>query len=152
MAVKKGVLKSFTIFTGKHLLWTLAFNFIKKTLQHRCFPVNTANFLRTSILKNIWEGLLLDNWDYIFSVWRGAQCSILFYLWKGSVNKNNSKYPSHLPRNVAQKIILGSWENSVAFFKKSKPVYLNFWTEVITSPYPSFYSGTSAFTLVALPL
>ena len=26
-------------------------NFIKKILQHRCFPVNTANFLRTTFLK-----------------------------------------------------------------------------------------------------
>ena len=27
--------------------------------QHRCFPVNIANFLRTPILKNICEQLLL---------------------------------------------------------------------------------------------
>ena len=27
-----------------------ACNFIKKRLQHRCFPVNTANFLRTVFL------------------------------------------------------------------------------------------------------
>ena len=31
-----------------------AINFIKKRLQHRCFPVNIAEFLRTPILKNIW--------------------------------------------------------------------------------------------------
>ena len=29
-----------------------ACNFIKKRLQHRCFPVNSAKFLRTPILKN----------------------------------------------------------------------------------------------------
>ena len=28
-------------------------NFIKKRLQHRCFPVNIKKFLRTFILKNI---------------------------------------------------------------------------------------------------
>ena len=28
-------------------------NFIKRTLQHRYFPVNIAKFLRTPILKNI---------------------------------------------------------------------------------------------------
>ena len=33
--------------------------FIKKRLQHRCFPVNIAKFLRTPILKNICEWLLL---------------------------------------------------------------------------------------------
>ena len=33
--------------------------FIKKRLQHRCFPVIIAKFLRISILKNIRERLLL---------------------------------------------------------------------------------------------
>ena len=31
----------------------------KKRLQHRCFPVNIAKFLRTTILKNICERLFL---------------------------------------------------------------------------------------------
>ena len=31
-----------------------ACNFIKKRLQHRCFPVNIAKFLRTPILMNIY--------------------------------------------------------------------------------------------------
>ena len=34
-------------------------NFIKKRLQHRCLLVNIAKFLRTPILKNICEWLLL---------------------------------------------------------------------------------------------
>ena len=34
-------------------------NFIKKRLQHMCFPVNIAKFLRTPILKNICKRLLL---------------------------------------------------------------------------------------------
>ena len=34
-------------------------NFIKERLQHRCFPVNNAKFLRTPILKSICERLLL---------------------------------------------------------------------------------------------
>ena len=36
-----------------------ACNFIKKRLQHRCFPVKFAKFLRTPILKNFCERLLL---------------------------------------------------------------------------------------------
>ena len=36
-----------------------ACNFIKKRFQHRRFPVNIEKFLRTSILKNICEQLLL---------------------------------------------------------------------------------------------
>ena len=36
-----------------------ACNFIKKRLQLRCFPLNFAKFLRTPILKNICEWVLL---------------------------------------------------------------------------------------------
>ena len=66
---RKTVLKHFAIFTGKHLLFESLFkkvadlkpcNFIKKKLQHRCFSVNIAEFLRTPILKNICERLLLS--------------------------------------------------------------------------------------------
>ena len=35
-------------------------NFIQKRLQHRCFPVNLAKILRTPVLKNICERLVLD--------------------------------------------------------------------------------------------
>ena len=67
LPIEKVVLKKFAIFTGKHLFESLsnkvpglqACNFIKKRLQHRCFPVNIAKRLRTSILKNICERLFL---------------------------------------------------------------------------------------------
>ena len=40
-----------------------AYIFIKKRLQHRCFAVNIAKFLRTPILKNVCKRLLLIlNW------------------------------------------------------------------------------------------
>ena len=62
-SVKKGILKNFANFTGKHLCLSLlqACNFIKKKLQHWCFPVKFTKFLRTSILKNICERLILFN-------------------------------------------------------------------------------------------
>ena len=62
-SVKKGILKNFANFTGKHKCWSLlqARNFIKKKLQHWCFPVKFAKILRTSILKNICERLILFN-------------------------------------------------------------------------------------------
>ena len=41
---------------------------IKKRLQHRCFPVNIAKFLRTSILKNICEQLLLKRVILLFRI------------------------------------------------------------------------------------
>ena len=37
----------------------LGLQLIKKRLEHRCFPVEFAIFLRTPILKNIFERLLL---------------------------------------------------------------------------------------------
>ena len=37
-----------------------AWSSIKKRLQHRCFPVKFAKFLRTSILNRICERLLLN--------------------------------------------------------------------------------------------
>ena len=37
-----------------------AYNFIKETLQHTCFPVKFAKFLRKPILKNIYERLLVS--------------------------------------------------------------------------------------------
>ena len=61
-SIKKGVLKNFANFTGKHLCWSLflitdlqARNFIKKILL-QCFLIK---LLRTPILKNICERLLL---------------------------------------------------------------------------------------------
>ena len=53
---KKGVLRNFTKFTGKHLCRSLFFNKVaglrhatsfKKRLWHRCFPVDFVKFLRT---------------------------------------------------------------------------------------------------------
>ena len=63
----KNVLKNFAYSTGKHLRWNLLLlklhcrfcrfcNFIKKRLQHRCFPMEFVNLLRTSILYNISNG------------------------------------------------------------------------------------------------
>ena len=37
-----------------------AWNFLKKRFKHRCFPLNIAKILRTPILKNTPEQLLLD--------------------------------------------------------------------------------------------
>ena len=65
---KNAVLKNFVIFIGKHLRWNLFFNknaglqtcsLIKKRLQHRWFLANIDKFLRTPILKNYCERMLL---------------------------------------------------------------------------------------------
>ena len=47
--MKNVALKNFAKFTGM----LQACSFIKNRLQHRCFPLNIAKFLRTPISKNI---------------------------------------------------------------------------------------------------
>ena len=57
MFCKKDVLRNFAKFRGKHLC--LPATLLKKKLCHRCFPVNFAKFLRTSVLtEHLWWLLL----------------------------------------------------------------------------------------------
>ena len=68
MFFKIGVLKTFSILTGKHLRWCLFFskvarlnacNFFKKRFQHSFFSVNIAKFLRTVFFtEHLWWLLL----------------------------------------------------------------------------------------------
>ena len=67
--MKKGVLKNFAKFTGKHLCQSLFLNKVaglrsatlfQKSLWHRCLPVNFAKLLRTPLLQNISGRLLLS--------------------------------------------------------------------------------------------
>ena len=61
---KKGVLRNFAKFTGKHLCQSLFFHKVaglrpatslKKRLWYRCFPVNFAKFLRTPfVTEHLW--------------------------------------------------------------------------------------------------
>ena len=64
---EKGVLKNFAKLTGRHLCWSLFLTnvagfwpvtLLKKKLQHRCLPVNFANFLRTPFFKEHLRWLL----------------------------------------------------------------------------------------------
>ena len=52
--VKRGALINFAIFTGKNLFWSV---FIKKRLQHRCFPVKFA----------IWEKKIIPTGRKIYN-------------------------------------------------------------------------------------
>ena len=65
---KKGVVKNFAKFIGKHLYQSLFFNkltglrpasLFKKVFWHRCFPVNFEKFSLTSFSQNISGRLLL---------------------------------------------------------------------------------------------
>ena len=106
---KKAVLKNFAIFTGRHLCWNLLLNknaglqgpsFIKKRLEHRCFFANIEKFLRTPILKNICERLLLRVSLELFSIWTNNIGSEEDVFSKIKQNKNRSKtqlYEKNLP-------------------------------------------------------
>ena len=64
--MKKAVLKNFLNIHRKTPVSKALFNKLGmqpyyKRLQHRCFPVNTEKFLRTPILKNNFEQLLLQS-------------------------------------------------------------------------------------------
>ena len=65
---KKGVVRNFTKFTGKHLCQRLFFNkvadlrpatLLKKSLWYRCFPVNFVKFLTTPFFTEHLRRLLL---------------------------------------------------------------------------------------------
>ena len=67
-SVRKGVLRNFAKFTGKHLWLSLLFNkfaglrpatLLKKRLLHGCFSVNFSKFVRTPFLQNTSELLFL---------------------------------------------------------------------------------------------
>ena len=70
MIFEIGVLKNFAIFTGNTSVYVVVFSCIsiKKRLQHKCFLVNIAKFLRAAFLKNTSCGvsfLLLFNSIYL---------------------------------------------------------------------------------------
>ena len=81
----------------KHLYWSLflnknsglqSWNFIKKRLQHRCFPVNIVKFSRTRVLKNIWK-LLFE----------------LFPTWANNITSNIGSEESIFPKTKQKKVL-----------------------------------------------
>ena len=62
---KKGVLRSFTKFTGRYLRPA---TLLKKKTLHRCFPMNFAKFLRIPFFTEYLQWLLLPILKYI-CVW-----------------------------------------------------------------------------------
>ena len=78
---KKGVLRNFEQFTGKHLCQGLFFNKVPgsgQRLWRRCFPVNFSKLLRTPFLTEHLRWLLLNN--YSFSILTFSIFLTLIYL------------------------------------------------------------------------
>ena len=75
MFYKKGVLRNFTKFTGKHLCQSLFFNKVAG-LRHRCFLVNFVKFLRAPFLQNPSGRLVLNIVKYKFELF-GIESNIV---------------------------------------------------------------------------
>ena len=59
-SISKAVLKDFLLFSRKHLCMSL---FLIKRLQHKCFPVNIANFfLQNTFAGCFWQ--VQNEWKY----------------------------------------------------------------------------------------
>ena len=90
MIFKIGVLKSFAIFTGKCLCWRLfliklqAFRpatLLRIRLRRMCFPMNIAEFLRTTLFIEHLQWLLSTPWMFSCknpsnSMWKHKKLSI----------------------------------------------------------------------------
>ena len=90
MFFKISAFKNFTNFTGKHLCWSgglQAYNFIKKRLQHMCFPVKFMKFLRTHFFKEHLWCLLLHHYNY----WLCCYHKSISYHWSFSIPLKMSK-------------------------------------------------------------
>ena len=78
MFCKKGALKNFTKFTGKHLHLSLFFikvaglrpvTLFKKRFWHRCFSVNFAKFLRAPFFMEHLRWLILRLYQILAGMW-----------------------------------------------------------------------------------
>ena len=117
-------------------------NFIKKCLQHSCSPTEFAKFLRTPILKKIWERLLLktiqgspglsffDNLhfpanirldeDVLKTPWKRLSSSSSHNVFKTSWSRWTCSPYSYIFRRRLQDVFKTSW---------SRPIYLS-WSYV----------------------
>ena len=98
-SIKKGVLRNFTKFTGKHLCQSLFLNnvaglrpatLLKKKLWHRCFHVDFVKFLRTPFLQNTSarpllllpiEGIVTTKWGNYYKVGQYTDVLTLDFSW-----------------------------------------------------------------------
>ena len=103
MFFKVDVLKIFGTFTRKYLCWSLFLiklqawrTIIKKKLQHRCFPVKFAKFIKTPFLTEHLQWLLQSKVDiqphhgkYVPCKVRKIYLPILFFQSSGSTFMTN---------------------------------------------------------------
>ena len=126
---KKGVLRNLAKFTGKHLCQRLFFNkvagcnLLKKSLWHRCFPVNFPKFLRTPFLQNSSGGCfckLQVNEKNSFT--HAPSCTLPSFSQNSSFSKNTSRLllPKRLSK-CASTISFRKYKRKVVLLKKQSP-------------------------------
>ena len=124
MLCKKGMIKNFSKFTGKHLCLILFFNKVaswgqqlyEKRLWHRCFPVNFAKFLRTHFLKNISVGCFCYLRTILAHLATISECiaarsSSIVTKSDEFLNVNNDYYSPSLCTSIDWLCILGYYSN-----------------------------------------
>ena len=121
---KKGVLRIFTKFIGKHLCQRLFFNkvagprpatLLKKSLWHRCFPINFAKFLRTPFLQNTSGRLLLsfrESFKRVSSVSVHERSAQMLATEIYKVKNNNSPIHMNKTFEIRNEHPYNLWQNS----------------------------------------
>ena len=126
MFFKIGVIKSFTIFTGKDLSWSLfLIKFQVFKVQNRCFSVKFANFLRITVLKSISERLfprilqekLLNSIVMTLSIWAMSFISHTRRLYQDLSQKKENLYWSISFILVCKLFFPNWWDTYTNYFR-----------------------------------
>ena len=100
-----------------------AYNFIKKSFQHRLFPANIAKFLRAPILKNNCERLLLSH----------------RYLVK--------RQTKHHTTSTEMDLLISPIENTLLKVRRLKLRFIKMWNKVFKSRLSTFCGRQPLTTL-----
>ena len=122
-----------------------ACNFIKKRLQHRCFPVSIVKCLREPYLKNICERLFLSCAEAYLGLYIqpfNIFAKNLIVVWKGFHSSTVNCSPATLFLWISSKAAL--WEHlwMVASKQISPPIFLQ--SETVSSSYDYFWKDYSS--------
>ena len=104
MICKKGALRNFAKFTGKHQCQSLFYNKVAGLRSdfrpwYKCFPVNFANFLRTPFLLNTSCGFFCNDTKITFILIATMECIIssrllmFYYIKIGTKSWHYQKFP-----------------------------------------------------------
>ena len=96
---KKGVLRNFAKFTGKHLCQSLFFN---KVAGLRCFPVNFVKFLKTPLLQITSGRLFLLFYKLKHNIWHVEHKKIYY---NGDANLSLLKFDYEILKTRKRNIL-----------------------------------------------